>query len=186
MISAKREIERDVQSLRVACSEKDASKVRSSFSRRASSLTPSNTLTVMPTRMLTSVRTLLTRSPRPMSHPASNRPGIHEAMLKDSVRTGSYRAAIINNPHLFKDKTVLDVGCGTGILSMFAAKAGAKHVVGVSAFSPLPGRTRFNHVVTHTTINPSPPPPSACLCPRNVSTNVRSSILCLSHGVVVA
>ncbi|KAH9987026.1 S-adenosyl-L-methionine-dependent methyltransferase [Russula compacta] len=57
--------------------------------------------------------------------------GIHEEMLKDSVRTGSYRAAIINNPHLFKDKTVLDVGCGTGILSMFAAKAGAAHVVGI-------------------------------------------------------
>ena len=54
-------------------------------------------------------------------------------MLKDSVRTGSYRNAIINNPHLFKDKLVLDVGCGTGILSMFAAKAGAAKVVGVRA-----------------------------------------------------
>lgn len=52
-------------------------------------------------------------------------------MLKDTVRTLSYRNAIIQNPHLFKDKVVLDVGCGTGILSMFAAKAGAKMVIGV-------------------------------------------------------
>ncbi|SPO37091.1 probable HMT1 - hnRNP arginine N-methyltransferase [Pseudozyma flocculosa] len=57
--------------------------------------------------------------------------GIHEEMLKDEVRTLSYRNAIIQNPHLFKDKVVLDVGCGTGILCMFAAKAGAKKVIGV-------------------------------------------------------
>jgi protein arginine N-methyltransferase 1 len=30
----------------------------------------------------------------------------------------------------------LDVGCGTGILSMFAAKSGAKHVYGVSENGP--------------------------------------------------
>ena len=28
-------------------------------------------------------------------------------------------------------KIVLDVGCGTGILSMFAAKAGATRVIGI-------------------------------------------------------
>lgn len=57
--------------------------------------------------------------------------GIHEEMLKDRVRTSSYRNAILNNKFLFKDKIVLDVGCGTGILSMFAAKAGAKKVFAV-------------------------------------------------------
>ena len=30
--------------------------------------------------------------------------GIHEEMLKDYIRTGTYRRAIVDNPHLFKDK----------------------------------------------------------------------------------
>merc|ERR1711973_635921 len=61
--------------------------------------------------------------------------GIHEEMLKDEVRTLTYRNSMWHNKHLFKGKVVLDVGCGTGILSMFAAKAGAKMVIGVDMSS---------------------------------------------------
>ncbi|KAJ1547832.1 hypothetical protein HK096_010720 [Nowakowskiella sp. JEL0078] len=56
---------------------------------------------------------------------------IHETMLKDTIRTDAYRNFIVGNPEFFKGKIVLDVGCGTGILSMFAAKSGAKHVYSV-------------------------------------------------------
>lgn len=65
---------------------------------------------------------------------------IHEEMLKDEVRTLTYRNAMFHNRHLFKDKVVMDVGCGTGILSMFAAKAGAKHVYAID----------FSSIVDHT------------------------------------
>lgn len=52
-------------------------------------------------------------------------------MLKDVVRTKSYQNVIYQNKFLFKDKVVLDVGAGTGILSLFCAKAGAAHVYAV-------------------------------------------------------
>ena len=42
---------------------------------------------------------------------------IHEIMLKDTTRTISYAKFILSNPQIFKGATVLDVGCGTGILS---------------------------------------------------------------------
>uniref|UniRef100_A0AAQ4RHQ6 Protein arginine methyltransferase 1 n=1 Tax=Gasterosteus aculeatus aculeatus TaxID=481459 RepID=A0AAQ4RHQ6_GASAC len=56
-------------------------------------------------------------------------------MLKDEVRTLTYRNSMFHNKHLFKDKVVLDVGSGTGILCMFAAKAGAKKVIGIECSS---------------------------------------------------
>jgi len=47
------------------------------------------------------------------------------------VRTKTYQNVIYQNKFLIKDKIVLDVGAGTGILSLFCAKAGAAHVYAV-------------------------------------------------------
>ena len=60
-----------------------------------------------------------------VAHPHLNflgKPRRLRALQKDEVRTKSYRDAIYQNKHLFKDKIVLDVGCGTGILSMYVAR----------------------------------------------------------------
>lgn len=56
---------------------------------------------------------------------------IHETMINDKIRTESYRQLMEKNPKTFENKIVLDVGCGTGILSLFAAFNGAKHVYAV-------------------------------------------------------
>ncbi|XP_061071757.1 histone-arginine methyltransferase CARM1 [Conger conger] len=56
-------------------------------------------------------------------------------MLQDYLRTGTYQKAILMNEVDFKGKTVLDVGCGSGILSFFAVQAGAKKVYAVEASS---------------------------------------------------
>jgi protein arginine N-methyltransferase 3 len=58
---------------------------------------------------------------------------IHAVMIQDKVRTSTYAHFILKNPTLFRDAVVLDVGCGTGILSLFAAKSGAKRVFAVDA-----------------------------------------------------
>ncbi|CAH9085162.1 unnamed protein product [Cuscuta epithymum] len=59
--------------------------------------------------------------------------GIHREMISDKVRTDAYRRAISENPSLIRGSTVMDVGCGTGILSLFAAQAGASRVLAVEA-----------------------------------------------------
>lgn len=43
---------------------------------------------------------------------------VHEKMIKDEVRTRSYMDAMENNRKLFEGKVALDIGCGTGILSL--------------------------------------------------------------------
>ncbi|GIX85712.1 hypothetical protein CEXT_105391 [Caerostris extrusa] len=56
-------------------------------------------------------------------------------MMQDYIRTSTYQRAILANLDDFKDKVVLDVGAGSGILSFFAAQAGARKVYAVEASS---------------------------------------------------
>jgi len=54
-------------------------------------------------------------------------------MIQDKVRTATYANFILTTPGLFRDAVVLDVGCGTSVLSLFAARAGARRVIAVDA-----------------------------------------------------
>ena len=56
-------------------------------------------------------------------------------MLEDHKRTGAYYKAVMSNKRQFAGKVVLDVGTGSGILAIFAAKAGARKVYAVEATS---------------------------------------------------
>lgn len=54
-------------------------------------------------------------------------------MMQDYIRTSTYQRAIHSNISDFQNKVVLDVGAGSGILSFFAAEAGARKVYAVEA-----------------------------------------------------
>ncbi|MCU0285400.1 MAG: class I SAM-dependent methyltransferase [Acidobacteria bacterium] len=57
----------------------------------------------------------------------------HLEMLQDRTRCWAYQKALKTLVH---DKIVLDVGCGSGILSFFAARAGAQKVLAVDLDIP--------------------------------------------------
>ena len=65
----------------------------------------------------------------------------HLEMLDDRTRCLAYQRALES---VVQDKIVLDVGCGTGILSFFAARAGAKLVLAVDTDIP-PGAEEVAH-----------------------------------------
>ena len=55
-------------------------------------------------------------------------------MLADHVRTSTYQDAFAQNAEQdFRDKVILDVGTGTGILAFFALQCGARKVYAVEA-----------------------------------------------------
>lgn len=70
---------------------------------------------------------------------------IHQTMISDKVRTLSYGRFLMSphNAHLLRGKTVMDVGCGSGILSLFAARAGAREVIAIDA-SEVASRAKEN------------------------------------------
>ncbi|XP_072300336.1 protein arginine N-methyltransferase 2 [Eucyclogobius newberryi] len=47
---------------------------------------------------------------------------LHLEMLLDRSRTEAYRQVVLSNRDLLKDKVVMDLGCGTGVISLFCAQ----------------------------------------------------------------
>lgn len=65
--------------------------------------------------------------------------GYHRRMLTDRLRTESFRDAL--EELITPDDVVVDIGAGTGILSLFAARAGARRVFAVES-TPIAGLAR--------------------------------------------
>ena len=55
-------------------------------------------------------------------------PAMHFGLVRDTIRVLAYRRAIFRH---CRGKNVVEIGCGSGILSVFAAKAGARRVIAI-------------------------------------------------------
>lgn len=110
-----------------------------------------------PTRLASVVNHSLTLSP----------------LQKDEVRTRSYMNAIVQNKHLFKDKVVLDVGCGTAILSMYACS----ETVPRSFVLPTSPQTYRFSLRAGSPLRPVPSTLLVSTCPPSFSRPARSSRL---------
>ncbi|MGD8841875.1 MAG: tetratricopeptide repeat protein [Gammaproteobacteria bacterium] len=64
----------------------------------------------------------------------------HFAMINDAVRNRHFEAAL--GRAITPDSVVLDIGAGSGLLSMMAARAGAKHVIACEAIPALAAAAR--------------------------------------------
>lgn len=67
---------------------------------------------------------------------------LHLEMLSDRPRTETYRQVIVSNSTALKGKVVMDLGCGTGIISIFCARLAQPAAVNTenthSRIKPLP------------------------------------------------
>ncbi|KAG8559303.1 hypothetical protein GDO81_017304 [Engystomops pustulosus] len=67
---------------------------------------------------------------------------LHLEMLSDQPRTQSYRNVIMQNSQALKGKRILDLGCGTGIISFFCAQLSEPEVVYAVEASDIVEQTR--------------------------------------------
>ena len=93
------------------------------------------------------------------------------------VRTEAYRRAMQANRAAIAGKCVLDVGCGTGILSLFAAEAGAAQVIGAARLLSL-GVWGGGGGCTHTHTS------QACLVSLLPQDCALMTVKCLSKGLL--
>ncbi|XP_071760631.1 protein arginine N-methyltransferase 2 [Centroberyx gerrardi] len=67
---------------------------------------------------------------------------LHLEMLSDRSRTEAYRQVILNNSSSLRDKVLMDLGCGTGIISLFCARLAQPSVVYAVEASSMADYTR--------------------------------------------